>query len=190
MHWVHELSRGSGKRAASGFAHARITTSTGAIGAPPTRYRGWRQRAPRLTRVGAKGYNCGLPRGGAVWQLVGLITRRSQVQILPPQPSFSRSCSASSKRVLQFLCSSLSAIGFNQRRLQMASITRRRNGDGSTSWDALVRVVGFPATCKSFRTKLAAELWSARTETCYRSGRSGPTRLTLAQLLDDRSRAS
>jgi hypothetical protein len=25
-------------------------------------------------------------RGGAVWQLVGLITRRSQVQILPPQP--------------------------------------------------------------------------------------------------------
>src|SRR5436190_23519449 len=27
-----------------------------------------------------------LARGGAVWQLVGLITRRSQVQILPPQP--------------------------------------------------------------------------------------------------------
>ena len=26
------------------------------------------------------------PRGGAVWQLVGLITQRSQVQILPPQP--------------------------------------------------------------------------------------------------------
>jgi hypothetical protein len=26
-------------------------------------------------------------RGGAVWQLVGLITRRSQVQILSPQPS-------------------------------------------------------------------------------------------------------
>ena len=38
----------------------------------------------------------------------------------------------------------------------MASITRRRNGDGSTSWDALVRVVGYPATCKSFRSKLAA----------------------------------
>src|SRR5690606_35605616 len=29
-------------------------------------------------------------RGGAVWQLVGLITRRSQVQILPPLPSFAR----------------------------------------------------------------------------------------------------
>ena len=27
-------------------------------------------------------------RGGAVWQLVGLITRRSQVQILPPLPIF------------------------------------------------------------------------------------------------------
>ena len=29
-----------------------------------------------------------LVRGGAVWQLVGLITRRSQVQILPPLPIF------------------------------------------------------------------------------------------------------
>ena len=28
-----------------------------------------------------------LTRGGAVWQLVGLITRRSQVQILSPQPT-------------------------------------------------------------------------------------------------------
>ena len=34
-----------------------------------------------------------LPRGGAVWQLVGLITRRSKVQILPPQPDTSRACS-------------------------------------------------------------------------------------------------
>ena len=33
-------------------------------------------------------------RGGAVWQLVGLITRRSQVQILPPQPSTSKACIA------------------------------------------------------------------------------------------------
>ena len=30
-----------------------------------------------------------LVRGGAVWQLVGLITRRSQVQILPPLPNLS-----------------------------------------------------------------------------------------------------
>src|SRR5690606_34573324 len=31
-----------------------------------------------------------LMRGGAVWQLVGLITRRSQVRILPPLPNFKR----------------------------------------------------------------------------------------------------
>src|SRR3569623_796273 len=30
-------------------------------------------------------------RGGAVWQLVWLITRRSQLQILPPLPLFSSS---------------------------------------------------------------------------------------------------
>src|SRR5699024_1579024 len=29
-----------------------------------------------------------ISRGGAVWQLVGLITQRSQVQILPPQPNY------------------------------------------------------------------------------------------------------
>ena len=67
----------------------------------------------------------------------------------------------------------------------MASITKRRNGDGSTRWDALVRVTGFPATCKSFRTKLAAELWASRTETRFKGGRTGPARLTLAQLMED-----
>ena len=46
----------------------------------------------------------------------------------------------------------------------MATFSKRRNGDGSTSWDAMVRVVGYPATGKSFRSKLAAELWAARTE--------------------------
>ena len=35
-----------------------------------------------------------LPRGGAVWQLVGLITRRSKVQILPPQPDKTRASAA------------------------------------------------------------------------------------------------
>jgi hypothetical protein len=39
-------------------------------------------------RSGAALVECAalLVRGGAVWQLVGLITRRSQVQILPPLP--------------------------------------------------------------------------------------------------------
>ena len=32
-------------------------------------------------------YNETSTRGGAVWQLVGLITRRSEVRILPPLPS-------------------------------------------------------------------------------------------------------
>ena len=41
-----------------------------------------------------------IPRGGAVWQLVGLITRRSKVQILPPQPAKTR---ASARRPLSFL---------------------------------------------------------------------------------------
>ena len=33
----------------------------------------------------------------------------------------------------------------------MATFHKRRNGDGSTSWDAMVRVVGYPTTSKSFR---------------------------------------
>src|SRR5881394_1551000 len=43
-----------------------------------------------LTRCCSAHYNLWLhrTRGGAVWQLVGLITRRSEVQILSPQPSF------------------------------------------------------------------------------------------------------
>ena len=68
----------------------------------------------------------------------------------------------------------------------MASITRRRNGDGSTSWDALVRVVGYPATCKSFRSKLAAELWAAQTEAAARGGTLAASRgLTFGRLLDE-----
>jgi hypothetical protein len=50
----------------------------------------------------------------------------------------------------------------------MATFHKRRNGDGSTSWDAMVRVVGYPPTGKSFPTKLAAELWAARTEDARR----------------------
>ena len=42
-----------------------------------------------LTLFLLRRYNLGLTRarGGAVWQLVGLITRRSEVQILSPQPA-------------------------------------------------------------------------------------------------------
>lgn len=68
----------------------------------------------------------------------------------------------------------------------MASIKRRRNGDGSTSWDAMVRIVGYPATGKSFGTKLAAELWAARTETRAKGGTLACARgMTLARLIDE-----
>src|SRR6185437_3527295 len=45
-----------------------------------------------------------LVRGGAVWQLVGLITRRSQVQILPPLPHLTQpaALAAASSRTLRF----------------------------------------------------------------------------------------
>jgi integrase len=68
----------------------------------------------------------------------------------------------------------------------MASFTKRRNGDGSTSWDAMVRVVGYPATSKSFRTKVAAEVWAANTEARAKRGTlvcAGD--MTLSQLIDD-----
>ena len=68
----------------------------------------------------------------------------------------------------------------------MATISKRRNGDGSTSWDAVVRVVGYPATGRSFRTKLAAELWAARTEAAAKAGTLASSRgMTLGQLLDE-----
>lgn len=68
----------------------------------------------------------------------------------------------------------------------MASIKTRRNTNGSMSWDAMVRVVGYPATGKSFRTKLAAELWAAHTEARAKGGTFANARgMTLAQLIDE-----
>lgn len=46
----------------------------------------------------------------------------------------------------------------------MATLHLRRKRDGSTSWDATVRRVGHPTACKSFPTKLEAELWAGRLE--------------------------
>ena len=68
----------------------------------------------------------------------------------------------------------------------MASIKKRRNSDGSTSWDATVRVVGFPSTGKSFRTKLSAELWAARTQARAKGGTLVIARgMTLGDLIDE-----
>jgi hypothetical protein len=68
----------------------------------------------------------------------------------------------------------------------MASISKRRNGDGSTSWDAMVRIVGYPPNGRSFRTKLEAELWAARTEAAAKGGTLASARgMTLAHLIDE-----
>jgi len=68
----------------------------------------------------------------------------------------------------------------------MASIARRRNRDSSPSWDATVRVVGYPAACKSFRTKLEAELWASRTQAAAQGRTLVLVRnMTLGQMLDE-----
>jgi integrase len=68
----------------------------------------------------------------------------------------------------------------------MATFSKRRNGDGSARWDATVRVVGYPSSTRSFPTKLAAELWAARTEAARRGRSVASARgMTLADLIDD-----
>ena len=51
----------------------------------------------------------------------------------------------------------------------MASIRSRRNRVRTTSWDATVRIVGYPTACQSFPTKLEAELWANRIEAAARA---------------------
>lgn len=68
----------------------------------------------------------------------------------------------------------------------MASISKRRRTDGGTSWDAMIRVRGYPTRCKTFRTRLEAENWAARTEAAAYGrtlvlGRD----VTLGQLVDE-----
>lgn len=68
----------------------------------------------------------------------------------------------------------------------MASISKRQRARGAISWDAMVRVRGYPTRCKSFRTRLEAEQWAARTEAAAYGrtlvlGRD----LTLAALIDE-----
>jgi integrase len=68
----------------------------------------------------------------------------------------------------------------------MATIQRRRNRDGSTSWDVTVRRTGHPTACKSFPTKLEADLWSARTEARMTGRTSVVAReMTVADLIDE-----
>lgn len=71
----------------------------------------------------------------------------------------------------------------------MASIQKRKNRDGSTSYVARVRVKQFRPVAKSFDTKRAAEEWSSRLEKELhdkkRSGlRKDLTKLTISDLVD------
>ena len=46
----------------------------------------------------------------------------------------------------------------------MATIAKRRRVRGGISWDAQVRVRGYGTRCKTFRSRIEAETWAARTE--------------------------
>src|ERR1700687_1478701 len=89
---------------------------------------------------------------------------------------------------MQFLCS-FPLGGWRQREKETADLStqrKRSNGDGSTSWDATVRIVGYPTIGKSFRTKIQAELWAARTGTAAKGGTLACGRgSTLAHLIDE-----
>ena len=68
----------------------------------------------------------------------------------------------------------------------MATIRRRRNRNGTTSYDATVRLVGFPTTCQAFPTKLEAELWASRIESAAHGRTLALSRdMTLGDLLDE-----
>ena len=65
------------------------------------------------------------------------------------------------------------------------SILKRRNRDNNISWDAQVRIVGYTATCRSFRTKLEAELRAGRVEAAAKGRTLVLSReMTLANLID------
>lgn len=68
----------------------------------------------------------------------------------------------------------------------MATLNRRRNRDGSTSWDVTVRRAGHPTACKSFPTRLEADLWAARIEARMVGRTLALARdMTFADLLDE-----
>src|ERR1700687_3812743 len=89
---------------------------------------------------------------------------------------------------MQFLCS-FPLGGWRQREKEtadMATMRKRRNGDGSTSWDATVRIVGYPTNARPFRTKIKGEQWASRTEAAAKGGTLACGRgMTLAHLLDE-----
>jgi integrase len=53
----------------------------------------------------------------------------------------------------------------------MASVRKRVAADGSVSWHAQVRLLGFPSQTRTFDRKTDAESWGAETERLMRAGR-------------------
>ena len=67
----------------------------------------------------------------------------------------------------------------------MASITKRKNSDGTRSWVAQVRVSGYPGQTRSFRTRLEAEVWSSQTEAkAQKRTLAVASKMTLGELID------
>ncbi len=70
----------------------------------------------------------------------------------------------------------------------MATIRKRVNGDGSSSFQVQVRLKGFPPTVGHFAKLRDAKHWAEKTETAMREGRHFPERQaaqrTLAELVD------
>jgi hypothetical protein len=68
----------------------------------------------------------------------------------------------------------------------MATIHKRRMATVAPAGDATVSVMGYPRTGKTFRSKLAAELWASRLEAA-RQGRAllSARRMTIGHLLDN-----
>ena len=70
----------------------------------------------------------------------------------------------------------------------MASIQKRQNSDGTTSYFVRVRLKGYPIQTATFERKADARRWAAQTETAIREGRHFKTteakRHTVAEMID------
>jgi integrase len=68
----------------------------------------------------------------------------------------------------------------------MATLIRRRARDGSVSWQAQVRVQGYPSHSRTFATKREAEAWASRLQSAAEGRTLAVARgMTVEQLIDE-----
>jgi integrase len=67
----------------------------------------------------------------------------------------------------------------------MATIRRRTRNDGSTRWQAIVRLQGAPPTSQVFKRKTDATEWAAEVERAVKTGSYLPRREAAVRTLDD-----